>query len=79
MWHLDKRWFYLLNKLPARKRLRALEKDYWHLYDEWAGLENRHKLLYDRYMDLTKEVMDWERRHSKVLNFVEKEMEKSDG
>lgn len=78
MWALRKRWVYLLDQMPSRRKLRALEEDYSRLYDEWTVLDHHHHLLWDRYSDLMKEVKDWESRHAKIMNYVEKKMELDD-
>lgn len=79
MWLLRKRWYILVDKMPARRRLRDMEKDYWHLYDEYARLDEQYKLLHAKHMDLNDEVRYWETRHAKVLNYIEKQMENTEG
>lgn len=79
MWALRKRWGILLDKMPARRRLKELEQDYWHLYDEWEKIDHGYRLLYAKHMDLNDELRYWETRHAKVLNYIEKQMEMTEG
>jgi len=69
----------LLDKMPARRRLKELEQDYWHLYDEWEKIDHGYRLLYAKHMDLNDELRYWETRHAKVLNYIEKQMEMTEG
>jgi len=74
-WYFKARWENLLERFPARRNLRALQENYWHLYDEWEKLDHDYKTVYAKYIDLLEELRYWESRHAKVLDFVEKHME----
>lgn len=78
MYALKRRWQDLLDRMPARRRLRELEQDYWHMYDEWTKLDYEYRLLYAKHMDLHDEVRYWEMRHAKVLNYIERQMENTE-
>lgn len=78
MYALRRRWQDLLDLFPARRRLRELEQDYWHMYDEWTKLDYEYRLLYAKHMDLNDEIRYWETRHAKILNYIEKKMELDD-
>lgn len=78
MYAFKRRWQDLLDRFPARRRLRELEQDYWQMYDEWTKLDYEYRLLYAKHMDLNDEVRYWETRHAKVLNYIEKHMENAE-
>lgn len=76
---LRKRFEILLDRFPARRRLQELERDFWHLHEEWERIDREYRLLYAKHMELNEEVRYWETRHAKVLNYIEKQMEMSEG
>jgi len=75
MWAFRQRWHIFKMRWPVYKRLHELEKDYWHLWDQWAELDLQHRSLYIKYQDLNDEVRYWETRHAKIMNYIEKKME----
>lgn len=79
MWFFRARVHYLLEKFPARRNLRELQKNYWALYDEWELLDSKYRHLHAKHIDLNDELRYWESRHSKVLNYIEKQMEMDTG
>lgn len=79
VWALRKRWGMFLDKFPSRRRLRELEQDYWQLYDEWARIDKNYQIIHAKYTDLFEELRYWESKHSKVLAFIEKQMELTEG
>lgn len=75
MYALRARWQVLVNGLPSRRKLAEWKQAYAFLHDEWTKLDEEHRLLYGKYLDLRDEVKYWETRHAKVLNYIEKTME----
>lgn len=75
MYALRARWQVLVNRLPSRRKLAEWKQAYAFLHDEWTKLDEEHRLLYGKYVDLRDEVKYWETRHAKVLNYIEKTME----
>lgn len=72
MWAIKKRWHMLKHKLPVYRELGEWQRAYWQMHDEWSALDLEHRSLYIKYQDLLDEVKYWEKRHSKVLYFIEK-------
>jgi hypothetical protein len=65
----------LLNRFPARRKLVEWKDAYQFLYDEWYKLDNDYKNLYAKHLDLNDELKYWETKHSKILNWIEKQSE----
>lgn len=79
MWAIKKRWWILLNKMPARRELEQWKAAYWSMFDDWDILDKEYKLLYAKHMDLLDDLRYWETKHAKVLTYVEKQMEMKEG
>lgn len=65
--------------MPSRRRLREAEEDYRILYEDWERIDLNYKTLYAKHLDLVEEVRYWETRHARIMNFIEKQMEMSEG
>jgi hypothetical protein len=79
MWALRKRWHIFKMHWPVYQELHKWQKAYWEMYDQWAALDLDHRMLYIKHQDLLDEVRYWETRHAKVLNYIEKQMEMTEG
>lgn len=66
-------------KSPARQEAKRWQEAYWIVYDDWSRVDTDYQVLYPKYLALLEEVRYWENRHSKVLNYIEKQMEMSEG
>lgn len=68
-----------MSQSPARQEAKCWQDAYWIMYDDWVTESAKYQDLYPKYLDLLEEVRYWESRHAKVLNFIEKQMELSEG
>lgn len=79
IWFIRARWERLLDRFPARRKLREWKSAYSFLYEEWEKADLSYRDLYAKHMDLLEELRYWETRHAKVLNYIEKHMEMDQG
>jgi len=78
MWGIRKRWHIFKMRWPVYRELAEWQRAYWDMHDQWSALDLEYRSLYLKYVDLRDEVQYWEKRHSKVLNYVEKHMAEGD-